>query len=221
MGEALLEALPLALGIAASPFPVVPAVLLLFSPRPRAAGGSFLAGWFGALLVATALTAAVSSAVERSEESPTWVSWVRLVLAGVLFLVAARQWRSRGAAEEPGWMRTLGEATPSTAARLGVLLSVANPKVLVLAAAGGLSVGAADLGVGRSAVALVLFTGLASVSVALPWLLHLLRGERILGPLGRVRDWLLVHNAAVVAVVLLVLGVLLLAEGLAGLGGDA
>ena len=221
MGEALLESLPLALGIAASPFPVVPAVLLLFSPRPRAAGGGFLVGWFGALLAATALAAAVSSAVERSGESPTWASWVRVVLAGLLFLVAARQWRSRGKAEEPGWMRTLGEATPAAAARLGVLLSVANPKVLVLALAGGLSIGAADLAVGRTVVTLLLFTVLASVSVALPWLLHLLRGDRILGPLGRVRDWLVVHNAVVVAVVLLVLGVLLLLEGLTGLRGGA
>ena len=45
MGADYGEVLPLALGIAASPFPVVPAILLLFTPRARASSSAFLAGW--------------------------------------------------------------------------------------------------------------------------------------------------------------------------------
>lgn len=44
MGSVIGEVTPLALGVALSPFPVVPAVLLLFTPRAKATAGAFLAG---------------------------------------------------------------------------------------------------------------------------------------------------------------------------------
>lgn len=86
----------------------------------------------------------------------------------------------------------------------------------MLAAAGGLAIGAADLTGARSATAVVAFTAIASCTVALPWLLFVVRGPRILGPLGRARDWLRAHSGAVMAAVLGVIGALLVAEGLAG-----
>jgi len=42
-------------------------------------------------------------------------------------------------------------------------------------------------------------------------------GKRILRPLGKVRTWLQDNNAAVMAVVILVIGVLLVVKGLQGL----
>src|SRR6516165_8302881 len=46
-GSVLAEVVPLALIIAASPLSVIPAVLVLHTPRPKLAGLAFLAGWTG------------------------------------------------------------------------------------------------------------------------------------------------------------------------------
>nr|BEK70661.1 hypothetical protein KPHV_78880 [Kitasatospora purpeofusca] len=57
---------------------------------------------------------------------------------------------------------------------------------------------------------------MAATTVALPLLLHLVAGERVLTPLGRARSWLELHNSAVTAVVLAVIGVLLVLDGVSG-----
>ncbi len=51
MGSVIGEVTPLALGVALSPFPVVPAVLLLSTPRAKATAGAFLAGWAAGILL--------------------------------------------------------------------------------------------------------------------------------------------------------------------------
>ena len=80
MGEAVAAVLPLALAIAASPFTIIPAILLLLTPRAAATSTSFLAGWLlGLAATATAFTL-LSALIEGFEETPTWASWTRLAL---------------------------------------------------------------------------------------------------------------------------------------------
>ncbi|MCD0484527.1 GAP family protein [Streptacidiphilus sp. ASG 303] len=217
MGVVIGEVMPLALAIALSPFPVVPAILLLFTPRPRATGAAFLAGWAAGIAVAAGVAAVLASVVELYEGTPTWAAWTKTALGLLLVVLGARQWRARGGKETPAWVRSLADTTPARALRLGLLLSAANPKVLLLAAAGGLTIGSADLTPAGSAAALAVLTAVAAATVALPLLLHTLVGDRVLGPLGRAKDWLETHNAAVTALVLAVVGAVLTAEGLAAL----
>ncbi|MFE3881818.1 GAP family protein [Streptomyces lydicus] len=214
MGIVIGEVAPLALGIALSPFPVVPAILLLFTPRARATGGSFLAGWTGGIAVVASVFA---TSIEAREETPTWVSWSKVGLAAILLLLAVRQWRSGAKKGTPAWMRSLTDATPLKALRLGLVLSVANPKVFLLSAAAGLTIGSAELGATHTVASLAVFTAIAALTVALPLLLHVAAGERVLVPLGNVRAWLERHNSTVTALVLAVIGVLLLIEGVTGL----
>ncbi|WP_377270145.1 GAP family protein [Peterkaempfera sp. SMS 1(5)a] len=211
------EVAPLAMGIALSPFPVVPAILLLFTPRARTTSGAFLVGWVAGILVAAAVFTALASVIERSEETPTWASWTKTGLGVVLFFLGAGQWSSRAEKPAPAWMQTLTEATPAKALRLGLLMSAVNPKVLLLAAAAGLTIGSAELTAAGTVTSLVVFTALAAVTVAFPLLLHVVAGARVLTPLGRAKDWLATHNAAVTALVVLAIGALLIAEGAAGL----
>ena len=58
---------------------------------------------------------------------------------------------------------------------------------------------------------------LRRVLLALPVMLFAILGEKILGPLGKVRSWLERHNAIVMAVVILAIGALLIGKGLSGL----
>jgi hypothetical protein len=214
MTEALAAVLPLALGIAASPVPIVPVVLLLLTERPRAAGGAFLSGWALGILATVLAFSALAALVEQGS-TPTWASWLRILLGTGLVVVGVRTWLGRHASTEAlGWMQGLGEADPPAAFRLGLVLSAANPKVVVLAAAAGLAAGGLPLGPGELVVVSMTFTAVASVSVATPVVLHLVLGPRVEAPLGATRDWLLLNSSAVVAVVLLVLGILLVVKGI-------
>ncbi len=216
MGDLARELLPVAVALALSPFPLVPVVLLLLTGRPLANGGGFLAGWSGGLLVLAAVFTAAASAVELWDEVPTWT---RLVLGFVLIGLGARKWLMGGGtkAESPAWMAALGDYTPRRSARLGLLLAVANPKVLLLVLAGGVAIGAAELGPARAALAALAFSAVAALAVALPVLARLMFGRRVERPLDAARRWLEAHNDAVVAVVLVALGVMLVLKGAQGL----
>ncbi len=111
-------------------------------------------------------------------------------------------------------MRSIETATPVSAVRLALLLSAANPKILLLSAAAGLSIGAAGLTTAGAAATILVFTAVAASTVAIPVLLYAVRGERVLVPLGRAKDWLQENNSAVMAVVITVIGVLLALKGL-------
>ena len=214
MSEVLGEILPIALAIAASPFPIIPAILLLFTARPRATGLAFLAGWFLGVLAATVAFVAVAAVVEVGDETPAWASWARLVLGLALVVLGLSRWRSRREqTESPAWMAALSDATPGPAVRLGLLLSAANPKIVLLAAAAGIAIGSAELTASEAAVSVGVVAVVGSLTVALPVLLYVLLGDRMLAPLARARSWLELHNAAVMAVVITVIGALLALKG--------
>ncbi|MFD5425471.1 GAP family protein [Streptomyces sp. NPDC127084] len=215
------KAVPVAIGevvvfamvIALSPFTLIPALFMQFTPRPRATGGAFLAGWVIGIVVPAVACAALASVVERPAEGPVWVAWARVVLGSLLVLFGLRQWLTRHGKATPGWMRLLADASPSKAFRLGLLLSLANPKILLLSAATGLAVGSTEPSTTKAVVAFAVFTVCAAGTVALPVVLHILFGERTLAPLSRLRRWLEQHAVGVTAVVIAAIGILVLYEG--------
>lgn len=212
------DVVPLAIAIAASPFTIIPAILLLFTPRARATSLAFLAAWVVALAAGVTVFVLLAGKIQGFEETPTWVAWTRIVLGGALVVFGVRQWLTRHQPKPPpAWMHRIETATPRTAVRLALLLAYANPKVLLLTAAAGLSIGAAELGSRDTAVAIAVFTAVAAISVAVPVILYAILGERMLGPLTRVRDWLERNNAVVMSIVITLIGVMVLAEGVGGL----
>lgn len=215
MTAVLGEVTPYALAIALSPFGVIVAILLLFTPRPRAAAGAFLTGWAVGIAVGTGVFVALASVIELSDEPPTWASWTKIGLGVVLLLVGVRLGLRRDGEAEPAWLRSLEGITPARALRLGLLLS-ANPKTLLLAVAGGLAIGAAELTLVGTVVAAAVFTTIAGGTVAAPLALHALLGARILTPLARAKDWLVAHNATVMAVAITAIGALFTVQGIAG-----
>lgn len=218
MSEMSPDVVPLAIAIAASPFTIIPAILLLFTPRARATSLAFLAAWLLSLAAGATAFVLLASAIEGFEETPTWLSWTRIVLGTVLVVLGIRQWLARRTPKPtPAWMQRIESATPGKAVRLAVLLAYANPKVLLLMVAAGLSIGAAELDAASTAVAIAVFTAVAAISVAVPVLLYAVLGERMLGPLTRARDWLERNNAVVMSIVITVIGVMVLAEGVSGL----
>ena len=112
MGPAIGGSLPMAVGIAISPVPVIAVVLMLTTARARSNGPAFLAGWLlGLAVVGTIVLALPGSASASSSGAPaTWVGWLKIGLGVLLLVVAVRQFRGRPAAGEeapmPTWMTT-------------------------------------------------------------------------------------------------------------------
>jgi Sap, sulfolipid-1-addressing protein len=216
------EIAALAIGIAASPFPIIPAVLLLFTDRPRTTAFAFFGTWFLAIALTVVAFAALSGVIATNDQPASWLSWVRIIAGLGLIAFAIHKWVSRSAtAELPSWMRTLENATPRSACLLALLLSIANPKVLVLAAAGGIDIGSADWLIQQQIIAVGVFAGVASISVTAPLLAYTVAGSRVLGPLSHAKDWLLRNNVAVLVIVFLLLGALLTLNGVTGLFASA
>ncbi|GAB7066658.1 GAP family protein [Mycobacterium hodleri] len=215
----LAELIPLALVVALSPLSIIPGVLVLHSPRPRPTGLAFLAGWVVGLAVVTQIFVEVSNVVGGGlDKPPSWASWVRIVAGGALIVFGGYKWLTRRRSEHsPKWMTGFATITPRKALVTALVLVVANPKVLFMCAAAGLAIGTEGLGRKGAALGVFFYVAIAASTVALPVLAYAVSGDRLHQPLTRLKDWMEAQHAALVAGILVVLGVLVLYKGLHGL----
>jgi threonine/homoserine/homoserine lactone efflux protein len=142
-------------------------------------------------------------------------------LGALLLLMAARQWEGRpspGAEPAlPKWMTAIDGFTAGKAAGLGLALSAVNPKNLLMCVAAGSTIAGGGLSAGGDVVAVAVFTVLAASTVIVPVVGYAVGRKRMAGPLESLRGWLTTHNVAVMATLLLVIGVVLVGKGLGGL----
>lgn len=220
MSEVIGEILPLAVGIAISPIPIIAAILMLLSPRAKRTSVGFLIGWLAGIVVAVVLFTLLTSVIPQDNAGPSPVAGViKIILGALLLLLAIKQWRTRPAEGEqasmPKWMSAIDAMTAGKALGLGFLLSAVNPKNLLMAISAGVIVGSADLAIGQIAVVIIIFVLLAASTVLIPVIGYLIASARLAGPLDKLREWLVENNALIMAVLLLVIGVAVIGKGLA------
>jgi Sap, sulfolipid-1-addressing protein len=220
MGNALGDILPLALGVAVSPIPIIAVILVLLSPKARTNGPAFLIGWVAGLaVVSTAVTAISGEAGLGSGGGGSAVGSMIKILLGLLLVgLAVRDFRNRPRPGEqpplPGWMRAIDSITSVKALGIAVLLSAVNPKNLSLTIAAAVTIAQEGLSAVSATFVLLLFVFLASLSIAVPVALYILGGSSAARTLDGLRTWLNANNATVMAVLLLVIGVVLIGKGL-------
>jgi threonine/homoserine/homoserine lactone efflux protein len=220
MGSVIGEILPLAVGIAISPVPIIAAILMLLSPKAKGASVGFLLGWITGIVVAIVVFTLLSSVLPAQDESGSSPvrGVIKIILGALLLFLALRQWRGRPAEGEqatmPKWMSAIDSMTAGKALGLGFLLSAVNPKNLLMAISAGLIIGGAGLAVGQTVVVIVMFVLLAASTVLIPVVAYLIASERLAGPLDRLRAWLVNNNATIMAVLLLVIGVAVIGKGI-------
>ena len=221
MGPIIGDILPLALGIAISPIPIIAAILMLLSPKAKGTSVGFLIGWVLGIVVAVVLFTLLASVIpEDDPDASKPISGViKIVLGLALLSLALRQWRSRPKpgeeAELPNWMAAIDQMTAGRGLVLGFLLSAVNPKNLLMGIAAGVIIGTAGLTAGEVTLAIVVFTLIAACTVAIPVIAYLVASKRMAGPLESLRTWLVQNNATVMAGLLLVIGVVVIGKGLA------
>lgn len=221
MGSAIGDTLPLALGIAISPIPIIAAILMLLSPKARGTSVGFLIGWVLGIVVAVVVFTLLSGLIPASDPNAAKpiAGTIKIVLGALLLLLALRQWRSRPkngeAAALPKWMGAIDSMTAGRGFVLAFILAAVNPKNLLLAAGAGVAIGTAGLSAGSTTVVIAVFVLVACCSVAIPVIGYLVAANALRGPLDSLRGWLVQNNATVMAVLLLVIGVVLIGKGIA------
>ena len=220
MAQGISEVLTFAIGVAISPVPVIAVILMLFSGRAKVNGPVFLAGWVVALAVVSGAAYLISDAGGASTDSAAadGVSWAQIVLGVLFLLLAGRSWRSRPPPgtepQMPKWMAGIDAFTPGKALGLGLLLAGVNPKNLLLAAGAGSALAVTGPATAEAVISLIVFVVIGSLTIAGPVVFYLVGGDRAKTQLDSAKDWLAVHNDAVMTVLFLVLGVNLIAKGI-------
>lgn len=217
MGPVIGDLLPLAVGVAISPIPIVAAILMLLSKNAGGSSIGFGVGWVAGILVATGIFVLLSGTFESSgDDGSSSVSWIKVILGVLLMVLAAKQWRDRADSSTPKWMQAIDQLTLPKAAGLGVVLSAVNPKNLLLCVSAGVVIGSGGLEAGGDVLALVVFTVLAASTVLVPVIGYAVAADRLRGPLDSLKDWLQANNHQVMAIVLVIMGAVVVGKGLGG-----
>lgn len=224
MLKGISEILPSAVGVAISPVPMIAVMLMLFSQRARVNGPAFLVGWVVALVIVSGVAYGLADQADAAGDSATadTIAWGSVVFGVLFLLLGVRTWRQRpapGAQHDlPKWMAGIDVLTPGKALGLGLLLAGVSPKNLMLAAATGAGLATLGLSTGDAVGSLIVFVLIGSITIGAPVLYYLLGGAGAGARLRDLKNWLAMHNDAVMTVLFLVLGAKLLADGLSPLG---
>ncbi|MER5966852.1 GAP family protein [Streptomyces sp. NPDC002057] len=223
MGDAIGQMLTSAIGIAISPLPLIAVILMLATPKGRANGMAFAAGWIVSVAaVVTVVVLAGSGADAAGDDGPAaWTLWLKLALGTLFLLLGVKQWKDRpreaDEAGMPGWMKAIDTFTPGKAAALAGALVIANPKNLVLAVGGAVSIAGSTASADGKTVAASLMVLIASLCTLLPLAVYLAGGDRAAEVLGSWKTWMARHNTAIMTILFLVLGVKYVGDAISGL----
>jgi hypothetical protein len=223
MGQAIGQVLPLAVGVALSPLPIIAVVLILTTPRASTNGPAFVGGWLIGLgvLGAVVLVIAGPSSASSSGQPATWVSVVKIVLGALLLLVSLRQFRGRpregDEAAVPAWMGAIDDIGPMKALGAGALLAAVNPKNTLLAIAAALAIAQTGIAGGQQAIAYAVFMLIGTAGVGAPVVVYAAMGDGSAAVLGRLKDWMGRNNAVIMSMLCLVIGVKLIGDAIMSL----
>ena len=194
---------------------------MLGTPRARATGPAFAFGWIAGLTIVSIAVVVLLGGSDTDGALSTGIEWGKVAVGVLLLVMAARQWTKRPepgeAAPMPRWMASMDTVTPARAAALGAFVSAANPKNLALTLAASASIAQADLDRTDTALAVLVFVAIGSMTVVGSVLAHLVAGARAEAPLASIRRFMVDNKATIMMIVLLLLGAKILGDGLSGL----
>ncbi|WP_430867057.1 GAP family protein [Demequina aurantiaca] len=220
MNAVIGEILPLAVGVALTPFAVIAVILMFMTPQARSTSVAFLIGWVAGIALLVIAVAELSSTLPQddSDGSDPTKGAIHLVLGALLLFFALKQWRGRPAAgedvEAPAWMASIDHMTVPRSLVIGFLIAAVGPKNLIVGASAGVAIGSASLAGGEFTLVVAIYTLVAASTVLIPVIAYLVAADRLRAPLDRLRAWLQHENATIMAILLLVFGVISIGKGI-------
>jgi hypothetical protein len=185
----------LAVTLAAQPWSVLAGIVLVSTRNGLRKEIAYVIGWILALSTVMALTLVYAPANPTTSSSSDWVYISEIFIGGLLMIVLAIRWR-RGAPPghggAPSWLARVDSMPVLLALVLGAFLP--NYFVVVPAGTTLLQSGLHGTTLVLAAIAFVL---LASVGVAAPLGVLVVRRDRAPETYASWRDWILTHSRAV------------------------
>lgn len=221
----LISLVPMALGLALSPVPIIAVILMLFSRRAKVNAPIFAATWVLSMAVLGSLAIFLLGDNEFIEQDTTKEGGsIAVLIFGALFLVYGlflwlRRPRHVDAVKTPRWLEMLDHVPPYLVVGLGLAGVLFNAKNLPLFLAAVQRILAANLPPADSFIALAIFIAMASVTVVTPIVLFLAGGEKMHARLDALRGWLTRYNQAILGWVFIVMGGVLVLDNVAVLAG--
>lgn len=219
MWEAIGDSLPLAIGLALSPFAIVTGIVLLLGQQGRAKAASFCLGWLVAIAVIATIALLIVEAADDAYDDATGrgVDILQLAIAALFFGLAVVSWMKRPRGDEPsesGLLKKLDGLSALGALGIGLAQGFLVIKNLPLALGAGARFGEAGLTGASAITAVVIFAAVASLGVLVPLTIATVTGERLVPALRETRVWIEANMTAITIVILLILGGYMLGQGL-------
>ena len=202
--------LPLAIGLALSPIPVIELILVLFSKRRVVNSVVFVAALAVFSVIGLALGAAGTDSANGQGDGPSTVTAVVFLVLGLLLLaIGVQNWRNRTDTSEPAVLGSIAGMGPGPVAFLALGATIVNPKNLPLLVGAGSTIADTDA---------VWLWGLGFVLVATSpyWAAALYAGLGGAGAQARLdtmRAWLIRRNRLIMGVLCLALGAVMVLKG--------
>ena len=216
MGDLWAAMLPAAIAIALSPTGIIEMTLILFSARARVNAIVFLASVMVSVFVLPLLGASVLGAMVQSGTdagSPSGaLGWLLIGLGVLLLLFAAGNIRKPVGTTRPAVIDNVGPGAVFLLSLTVVWLNPINALVLISV---GSQAAAVDVSTATLLLSLAVFTVLATMPFIAVAVLLVWGGERAGATLERCRRWLAEHDRIVMVTVFGLLGLILLAQGVA------
>ena len=217
MIKVLGDTLPFAVGLLLSPSPIIVALLILLSSSGRAGGVIYGLGRLVGVAVVAVLVSLLAEVITIESGSSLVSASVKTALGIALLGFAVVKWLRRPETTEavplPRWMASVEGMSPTGAAGLGFLLPVANPKELAFTVGAGLTIGGAGLPRAATVSLALCYTVIARLTVIVPIAAFVLDPDRMVGPLGRARAWLVQNNDTIMSILFVIIGSMLIGAG--------
>jgi hypothetical protein len=210
--------LPLAVAFALSSIPIMATILILLSKNRNRAAIPFLIGWILGIAAVLVLLIAIAQAVPGTvpKQSQVLLGSFLIILGVLLVALSVFNWmrgRRHPTSGVPRWLRAVSSFGPWSSFGFALLLNV-RPKAILLSAAAGLSVRGDGLTPGETVAVIAIYTLVSASTVAIPIIARLAAPNRTEMPLVRARRWLEDNSGVVSALILVLVGVVVIADGL-------
>jgi len=212
------QLLPISLAAAVSSVPITLTILILLSPKRNRLAIPFLIGWVVGMAVVVGLSAlgAASLPIRSLRTTQKAIGIAEIIVGAGLLVMAVLTWRraAKGhSASRSRWLDSVDRLGPATAIGLALVLNL-RPKGLLLGAAAGLAIAGARLNGTDAVIMIVVYLALASSTVTVPIIATLASPSRMQPRLVSARDWLDRNGGHITVVILLMVGLVILGDGL-------
>lgn len=213
--------MPMAIGLALSPLPVLALLIILMTANARRNALWFLAGWIFGIILVGGLVSMVPSLIPGNSPTTGSSLWIKFIFGIFLLIGAWHQYRKRPlrgeAPKVPRLLTRLDNVGIRQSMFTGFVLSGLNVKNVMFIGGGIIAMITAGASQFTLAAAFFAFICIGSALLILPIVLFYLLGSKAEQLLINARHWLTQHVQVVLAVLLLVLSAVLLYKSVPGL----